>query len=112
VQLRTLYLTGVVVVGLGLFGGLAAELAGLVPLSLLLSLAGLAVIDVLSSALQRVVAGPLRLGPLAAFAVALSEISLLGLGPYFWAIVLGMGTSLLLERDALREWRAAANSPG
>ncbi len=111
VQLRTLYLTSAVVLVMGLLGGLAADLASLIPLSLLLTLAGLAVIEVLSSALQRVVAGPLRLGPLVAFAVALSDVSLLGLGPYFWAIVLGMGTSLLLERDALREWRVAATSP-
>jgi benzoate membrane transport protein len=48
------------------------------------------------------------LGPLFAFAIALSEISLRGFGPFFWALVIGIGISLLLERDGLRKLR----SPG
>jgi predicted benzoate:H+ symporter BenE len=38
-----------------------------------------------------------------AFAIALSDISLLGFGPFFWALIIGTAVSLLLERNALRE---------
>ena len=56
--------------------------------------------------------GPLRLGPLFAVAVASSELSLLGLGPLFWALVVGTGVSLLLEADALRQLREAGPAAG
>lgn len=78
---------------------LAAPLAMFVPTELILTVAGLALIDILISALADVVRGPLRLGPVVTFAVVLSDISLLGLGPFFWSLVLGTGFSLLLERD-------------
>jgi predicted benzoate:H+ symporter BenE len=47
-----------------------------------------------------------------AFAVALSDISLLGFGNYFWALVLGTGVSLLLERDAFRALRERGAKAG
>ena len=52
--------------------------------------------------------GPLVLGPLFAFAIALSKISFLGLGPFFWSLVIGMLVSLLLERKPLEALRAGA----
>ena len=105
---RSVYLASAAVVVIGLLAGIAAELPEIIPLRLLLALAGLAVIGVLANALQQIIRGPLLLGPLFAFAIALSEISLLGFGPFFWALVIGMGISLLLERDGLRRLR----SPG
>jgi benzoate membrane transport protein len=86
---------------IGLLAGIATALAVVVPMPLLLTLAGLALVDVLSSALQEITRGPLLLGPLFAFVIALSEISLLGFGSFFWALVIGMGVSLLLERDIM-----------
>ncbi|HEV2128527.1 MAG TPA: hypothetical protein VGR22_07915, partial [Thermomicrobiales bacterium] len=59
--------------------------------------------SVLSSALTEMVNGPLRLGPLFAFVVASSELSLGGLGSAFWALVIGMTVTLVLEPN---EWRA------
>jgi benzoate membrane transport protein len=100
---RAVYLVASAALLVGLLAGAAAFLPEIVPLPLLLSIAGLAVIGVLVSALQTITRGPLVLGPLFAFAVALSEISLLGLGPFFWALVIGTGVSHLLERDALRD---------
>jgi benzoate membrane transport protein len=100
---RAVYLVARAALLVGLLAGAAAFLPEIVPLPLLLSIAGLAVIGVLVSALQTITRGPLVLGPLFAFAVALSDISLLGLGPFFWALVIGTGVSHLLERDALRE---------
>ena len=93
---------------IGLLAGIAADMSTIVPMPLLVTLAGLAVVSVLMNALQQVTKGPLRLGPLFAFAIALSDISFLGFGPFFWALVIGTGVSLLLEREALREVRKEA----
>lgn len=56
---------------------------------------------VFSNALGRVTSGPLIWGPLFACAIALSDLSLIGLGAFFWAIVGCVVVSLLLERE---EW--------
>jgi benzoate membrane transport protein len=105
---RSVYLASAAVVMIGLLAGIAAELPEIIPLGLLLALAGLAVIGVLANALQQIAKGPLLLGPLFAFAIALSEISILGIGPFFWALVIGTGISLLLERDELQVLRSSA----
>jgi benzoate membrane transport protein len=98
---RAVYLAGGTALLVGLLAGFAVGLAGATPRALLVTLAGLSLLDVLGSALKRVAGGPLRLGPLFAFAVALSEISFLGFGSFFWALVVGVAVTLLLERD---EW--------
>jgi benzoate membrane transport protein len=105
---RSVYLASGAVVMIGLLAGIAAELPEIIPLGLLLALAGLAVIGVLANALQQITQGPLLLGPLFAFAIALSEITILGFGPFFWALVIGTGVSLLLERDELQALRSPA----
>jgi benzoate membrane transport protein len=92
---------GVIVIAL--LAGVAADLPELIPASLLLTLAGLSVVDVLGSALQQITRGPLLLGPLFAFTIALSEVSLLGFGPFFWALVLGVAVSVLLEPEKLQQ---------
>jgi predicted benzoate:H+ symporter BenE len=48
------------------------------------------------------------LGPMFAFVIALSKMSLLGLNQFSWSLVLGTAVSLLLEGDAWRALRAAA----
>lgn len=103
---RAVYLAAGAALLVGLLAGVAADLAELIPLALLLTLAGLSLVNVLGDALQRVAQGPLLLGPLFAFAIALSEISFLGFGNFFWSLVIGTGVSLLLERDGLRTLRS------
>lgn len=105
---RTVYIAGVAALLVAIFAGATTALAGALPMPLLLTLAGLSVVDVLLHAVTRFTEGPLRLGPLFAFAIALSEISFLGFGNYFWSLVIGTGVSLLLETEgfhALREKR-------
>ena len=87
--------------------GVAAEILTIMPLSVLLALAGLALIGALGTTLQEALRGPLVLGPLLAFAVAVSRLSYLGFGPLFWSLVVGTATSLALERDQLRTLRPA-----
>lgn len=106
---RGVYLASGTVLLLSLFAGIAAELPAMLPVSLLLALAGLAVVGVLTHALRQITRGPLTLGPLFAFAISLSEISLLGLGPFFWSIVVGTGVSLWLEQDALSQLRSSVS---
>lgn len=102
VRHRSVYIVAAAALLTGLLAGIAAHLPDIIPLPLLLSLAGLALVDVLGSALKRITQGPLVLGPLFAFAIALSDISLLGFSNYFWSLVIGTAVSLLLEREALR----------
>jgi benzoate membrane transport protein len=102
---RAAYLSGGGLVVIGLLAGFAAKVPELIPQALLFTLAGLAVIGVLIDALKKIVQGPLVLGPMFAFAISLSEISLFGFGPFFWAPVIGTGISLLLEWDAMRKLR-------
>jgi len=83
-----------------LSAGFATELLEFIPESLLDAVVGLAALTILTRALAEVTRGLLILGPVVAFAVAVSELELLGLGR-FWAIVFGVGVWLLLER---RQW--------
>jgi benzoate membrane transport protein len=87
---------------IALGGALAAALPALLPLALLVAIAGLGLVGGLGQALGEVVRGPLRLGPLFAFIVASSRLSLLGLGPLFWALVIGTTVSITLEPVELR----------
>lgn len=102
---RAVYLVAGVGLLVGLLAGLAVGLTEIIPEALLATLAGLALLGVLGNAVQEVARGPLLLGPLFAFAIALSDISFLGFGNYFWSLVMGTGVSLLLERDELRALR-------
>jgi hypothetical protein len=63
-----------VVAGLliAVFAGTGAELSVLVPPVVLLTMAGLALLPALIVALREITAGPLVLGPVCAFAIALS----------------------------------------
>ena len=101
------YVTAVTVAAVAMLvavlAGLAVGLAAVIPVALLVTGVALAVIGILEHALARATAGPLVWGPLFAFAIALSELTLLGLGPFFWAIAGGLLVSLILERD---EWKA------
>jgi benzoate membrane transport protein len=108
---RAVYLPAATGLLIALFAGTAADLAVLVPPVLLLAMAGLALLPALVSALREVTTGPLILGPLFAFAISLSEMSLFGLGAFFWALVLGTAVSLLMEREGWTRLRSEAGDP-
>jgi benzoate membrane transport protein len=105
---RVIYMVGGAALLLGVLAGIAAAIAQIAPAALLAALAGLSVVDVLANAVKEVTKGPLLLGPLFAFAISLSEISFLGFGNYFWAMVIGTAVTVLLERDGLRALRNGA----
>lgn len=93
--------------GFGLLAGFATLISDIFPAALLVVIAGLALLGVMSDALRKVTAGPLVWGPLFAFAITLSNLSLFGFGPFFWAIAGGIGVSLLIERQSWRSLNGA-----
>ncbi|HKJ57146.1 MAG TPA: benzoate/H(+) symporter BenE family transporter [Nitriliruptoraceae bacterium] len=104
VRHRAAAIAGAASVLIGLGAGMAPEVLVWIPPVVLTTVVGLAVVGVLTVSIQRATAGPLVLGPLVALAVAMSGLELLGLGEFFWALVLGLATSFVLEREG---WRAA-----
>jgi benzoate membrane transport protein len=107
VRHRSVYIAASAVVLIGLFAGAATDLLTIIPLPLLLALAGLSLVPVLAGALQALTRGPLLLGPLFAFAIALSKISLLGFGPFFWSLAFGLLISIFLEPTGFAALRAS-----
>jgi benzoate membrane transport protein len=103
IRYRSVYLPVVAGILIAILASTAADLAVLVPPVLLLTMAGLALVPALTVALREVTRGPLFLGPLCAFAIALSDISVLGLGPFFWSLVGGTLISLVFEREGWKE---------
>lgn len=108
---RSIYIVGGAAVLTGGLAAVAAYLPQVIPSALLLALAGLAVLDVLVNAVTEVARGPLLLGPVLAFTIAVSDISLLGLGPFFWALAFGTAISFLLEREGIRRLSQPESPP-
>jgi benzoate membrane transport protein len=103
---RAILLPVAVALAIAVVAGTAADLAVLLPSALLLAIAGLALIPALIAALKEITAGPLVLGPVLAFAIALSEMRVAGLEQFFWSLVLGTVVSLVFEREGWRRLRA------
>jgi benzoate membrane transport protein len=110
VRYRSVYLPAAAGLLIALLATTAADVAVLVPRVLLLTMAGLALVGALVGALKEIVRGPLVLGPVFAFAISLSNMTVFGLGPFFWSLVLGVSISLLLERGGWRRLPEAADS--
>jgi benzoate membrane transport protein len=106
IRYRAVFLPASAGLLIAVFASTAAALAVLVPSTLLLTMAGLALLGGLIGAIKEIAKGPLVLGPVFAFAISLSEMTVLGLGPFFWALVLGTFVSLLLEREGWRRLRS------
>jgi benzoate membrane transport protein len=105
---RSIYVPVAAGLLIAIFAATAADLAVLVPPVLLLTMAGLALVPALAVAIREIGAGPLVLGPLFAFAIALSHMTVFGLGSFFWSLVLGTAISLLLERDGWKGLQSEA----
>jgi benzoate membrane transport protein len=101
----SVYVSAAAFLAIALGAAVAAEVPAMVPLRFLLAVAGLALLGVFGHALEEATRGPLRTAPVLAFAVAASDLSLLGLGAAFWALVVGTGAALLLEGEAVSRLR-------
>jgi len=96
---RTIYFIHGIALLIAFLAGAAAVIAELIPFTLLMALAGLALLGVFIDALRETVKNPLVLGPVFAFVISISNLSLFGFGAYFWALVIGIGVSIFLERE-------------
>jgi benzoate membrane transport protein len=105
IRYKCVYMVGTAALLVGILASIAVDLAAIIPIVLLITLAGVSVVEVFGNALRGITGGPLFLGPLFSFVVAASEISFLGFGPFFWSPAIGTGVSLLLEGDALQKLR-------
>ncbi|WP_312243156.1 benzoate/H(+) symporter BenE family transporter [Pantoea sp.] len=84
----------------GLFGALIGVLFGALPVALIQTLAGLALLATLGGSLQRALAdADQRDAALIAFLITASGVSLLGIGAAFWGLAGGMLAHLLLSRS-------------
>lgn len=77
----------------------AVDAVKLVPPEFTAVLAGLAMFDVFGSAFKGAFTGQFRSGAVVAFFVAITNLSILNIGAPFWAIIFGVLTSLLLEKN-------------
>jgi benzoate membrane transport protein len=79
----------------------ASSVLRVVPVGLVTTLAGLAILSALLDALQRTVSGQLPFGALFALIIAASPLQFFGIGSAFWALIGGLLASLVVERDQL-----------
>jgi benzoate membrane transport protein len=102
---RRQYTAGMAVGALGCcFGLLSPAVTRLLlaaPPAFIATLAGLAMLRVLQSAFAIAFRDRCALGALVAFLVTVADIAILGIGAPFWGLLLGVGTTALLERGDL-----------
>jgi benzoate membrane transport protein len=77
----------------------AVSAVKLLPTQFTAVLAGLAMFDVFGSAFKGAFSGQFKSGAVVAFFVAITNLSVLNIGAPFWAIIFGVITSLVVERD-------------
>lgn len=94
---------GVLFGAFGLIAGAAVPVVMSLPGALIGTVAGLAMIGVLLAAFQNAFGRTLgnQTGAFVALAVAMSNISILGISAPFWALVAGVIVSFIVERDGL-----------
>ena len=92
---------------IALGAGTLTSLLAVLPRTFVITLAGLAILSSLQSALETAFGGKLRFGALAAFAVAATPFSVFGITSAFWAILVGIAASFMAERrELLAYWRS------
>ncbi len=93
-------------ISIALGAGTLSSLLSVLPRSFVVTLAGLAILSSLQSALETAFGGKLRFGALAALVVAATPFAVFGITSAFWAVVAGIAASLMAERrELLAHWR-------
>ncbi len=91
-----------------------ASLLKVLPKTYIFALAGLAIVSSLQDALEKALMGKMRFGALVAFAVATTPFAIAGITSAFWAIIVGLVASLLVEPKQIFEFWArneSSNTP-
>ena len=82
----------------GLLAKVVVESVKMVPKEFTAVLAGLAMFEVFASAFKGAFSGKFKYGAVVAFFVTIINLSILNIGAPLWAIILGVVTSLLVEK--------------
>src|SRR5262249_50383817 len=90
-----------------------ASLLKVLPKTYIFAIAGLAIVSSLQDALEKALMGKMRFGALVAFAVAATPFAVAGITSAFWAFVVGLLASLLVEpKQTFEFWdREESSSP-
>jgi benzoate membrane transport protein len=83
-----------------------ASLLKLLPKTYIFAIAGLAIVSSLQDALEKALLGKMPFGALVAFAVATTPFAVAGITSAFWAIIVGLLASLLVEPKQIFEFWA------
>jgi benzoate membrane transport protein len=86
---------------------IAVDAVKFVPPEFAAVLAGLAMFEVFGSAFKGAFTGQFKSGAMVAFFVCLANVPIFGIAATFWSIVLGVLTSLLVERGDFKTAREA-----
>ena len=97
-QYMAAVLFGVLFAAVGLFAPLVTQAATTMPAAFTTVLGGLAMLPVLLGAFQTAFGQRGRFGPLVAFTVTVSGISLFSIGAPFWGLVFGYAVHLVIDR--------------
>ena len=87
-----------------------ASLLKVLPKTYIFAIAGLAIVSSLQDALEKALMGKMRFGALVAFAVATTPFAVAGITSAFWAIIVGLLASLLVEPKQIFEFWAREES--
>ncbi len=94
---------------IALAAGLVIPILAVLPASYVFALAGLAIFASLQDAFEKAFGSALRFGALVAFAVAATPFSFVGITSALWAVLAGLGASMIAERQQLLDlWREGA----
>jgi benzoate membrane transport protein len=101
---RRQYTAALFIAALGIAFGLLApfftRLMLATPAAFIATLAGLAMLRVLQTAFVASFRDRFTLGALVCFLVTVADVPIFNIGAAFWGLVLGLGTSRLLERQS------------
>lgn len=78
---------------------IAVAAVKIVPAQFTAVMAGLAMFDVFGSAFKGAFSGQFKSGAVVAFFIAITNLSILNIGAPFWAIIFGVVTSLVVEKN-------------
>ena len=81
-----------------------ASLLKVLPKTYIFAIAGIAIVSSLQDALEKALMGKMRFGALVAFAVAATPFAVAGITSAFWAIIVGLLASLLVEPKQIFEF--------
>ncbi len=87
---------------LALGAGCLGALMSVIPASLVVALAGLAIMPALADSMRKVVTSEFPMGAFVAMMIATSSGTLLGVGAALWAFVGGLTVAFMVEGDALK----------